>query len=125
MAGGVLKPGDAVQVLPSGFETTIKSIDTFDGPVDEAFAPMSVVITLTDEIDVSRGDMICRPEQPAPRRPGHRRDALLVERASSLRAGRQVRHQAHHPHGAGMVKEVKYRLDINTLHRDEAASDSA
>jgi bifunctional enzyme CysN/CysC len=48
-------------VLPSGFSTTTAAIDTFDGPVDEAFAPMSVVLRLVDELDVSRGDMICRP----------------------------------------------------------------
>ena len=60
MAGGVLKPGDEIVVLPSGFESTIRSIETYDGPVDEAFSPMSVTITLSDDIDVSRGDMICR-----------------------------------------------------------------
>src|SRR5687768_9092849 len=60
VAGGVLKPGDEVIVLPSGFTSTIETIDTFDGPVDEAFPPMSVTIRLADNIDVSRGDMICR-----------------------------------------------------------------
>ena len=62
VAGGVFKPGDEVVVLPSGFTSTIAAIDTFDGPVDEAFAPMSVTIRLDDEIDISRGDMICRPQ---------------------------------------------------------------
>ncbi len=62
MAGGVLKPGDEVVVLPSGFGSRIDSIHTADGPVDEAFSPMSVTVTLTDEIDISRGDMICRPK---------------------------------------------------------------
>ena len=61
VAGGVFKPGDEVIVLPSGFTTTIEGIDTADGPVDEAFPPMSVTIRLADEIDISRGDMICRP----------------------------------------------------------------
>ncbi|HEV8206164.1 MAG TPA: GTP-binding protein, partial [Acidimicrobiia bacterium] len=60
IAGGVFKPGDDVVVLPSGFTSTIRSIDTADGPVDEAFPPMSVTMTLDDEVDVSRGDMICR-----------------------------------------------------------------
>ena len=60
VAGGVLKPGDEVVVLPSGFTTTIASIDTADGPIDEAFPPMSVTMRLTDDIDVSRGDMIAR-----------------------------------------------------------------
>ena len=54
IAGGVFKAGDEVTVLPSGFSSKIKSIDTFDGPIDEAFAPMSVTMTLEDEIDISR-----------------------------------------------------------------------
>src|SRR3712207_3521867 len=61
VASGVLKPGDEVMVLPSGLTSTIAAIDTADGSVDEAFPPMSVTIRLTDEIDISRGDMICRP----------------------------------------------------------------
>src|SRR5580698_4764161 len=61
VAGGVLKPGDEVIVLPSGLKTTIAGIDTADGPLEEAFPPMSVTVRLTDDIDVSRGDMICRP----------------------------------------------------------------
>src|ERR1043165_66081 len=61
VASGVLKPGDEVMVLASGFTTRIASIDTADGPVDEAYPPMSVTIRLEDELDISRGDMICRP----------------------------------------------------------------
>ena len=67
-------------MLPSGFTSTIASIDTADGPVDEATPPMSVTIRLADDLDVSRGDMICRPHNRPHRRPGHRRDALLVQR---------------------------------------------
>src|SRR6188508_2205765 len=66
VASGVLKPGDEVMVLPSGFTTRIAGIDTADGPVDEAYPPMSVTIRLEDELDVSRGDLICRPNN-APR----------------------------------------------------------
>ncbi len=61
VAGGVFKPGDEVLVLPSGKTSTITSIDTFDGPVAEAYPPMAVTITLADELDISRGDLICRP----------------------------------------------------------------
>src|SRR5690606_8138936 len=61
VASGVLKPGDRVVALPSGLETEIVSIDTADGPVQEAFAPMAVTVVLKDELDISRGDMICRP----------------------------------------------------------------
>src|SRR5664279_4079407 len=61
IAGGVFKPGDEVMVLPSGFTTRIARIDTADGPLDEAYAPMSVTMLLADHLDISRGDMICRP----------------------------------------------------------------
>src|SRR5690606_25653769 len=61
VSGGILKPGDEVVALPSGFGSRVKRIETFDGPVDEAFSPMSVVVHLEDELDVSRGDMLCRP----------------------------------------------------------------
>ena len=61
VAGGVFRPGDEVTVLPSGLTTTIAAIDTFDGPVEEAFAPMSVMVRLAEDLDVSRGDVICRP----------------------------------------------------------------
>src|SRR6195952_1292041 len=59
LAGGILRPGDEVLVLPSGERSRIARIDTFDGPVDEAFAPMSVTVLLEDAVDVSRGDLIC------------------------------------------------------------------
>ena len=102
VAGGVLKKGDEVMVLPSGFTSRIASVETADGEVDEAFPPMSVTIRLEDEIDVSRGDMICRPNNAAERRPGHRRDDLLDGRVrpaassaastpSSTRPGRRAR----------------------------------
>src|SRR5579862_3932390 len=61
VAGGILRPGDEVLTLPSGFESRIKSIETLDGPVEEAYPPMSVTLRLEDHIDISRGDMICRP----------------------------------------------------------------
>ena len=100
VAGGVFKPGDEVMVLPSGLTTTVAGIDTFDGQVDEAFPPMSVTIRLTDDIDISRGDMICRPAQPADGGPGSRRHGGLDDRAAAGR-GRFPRPQAHHPLGAG------------------------
>ena len=62
IAGGVFKIGDDITVLPSGFQSKIKSIETFNGSIDEAYAPMSVTLTLEDDIDVSRGDMIVRPK---------------------------------------------------------------
>ena len=126
MAGGVLKPGDEVVVLPSGFESTIRSIDTYDGPVDEAFSPMSVTVTLTDDIDVSRGDMICRRHN----RPhtGQDIDATVcwMTEQSSLRAGTRFRAQAHDAERSRRsCASLQYRLDVNTLHRDEDATELA
>jgi bifunctional enzyme CysN/CysC len=118
----VLKPGDEVVVLPSGFTSTVRSIDTADGPVDEAFAPMSVTVTLTDDIDISRGDMICRPHnQP---HLGQDIDAMVCwmsEQASlSPRAKYTLKHTTRSVRA--LVKDLHYRLDVNTLHRDHEAA---
>ena len=80
ISGGVFKPGDVVMVLPSGFTSKIKSIDTMDGSVAEAFAPMSVCMTLEDEIDISRGDMIVRENNSPNVKQGPRPNGLLDER---------------------------------------------
>ncbi|MDD9349506.1 MULTISPECIES: sulfate adenylyltransferase subunit 1 [unclassified Mumia] len=117
VAGGVLKPGDQVQVLPSGFTTTIEAIDLFDQPVAEAFPPMSVTVRLSDDLDVSRGDMICRP-QNAPT-PTQDIDAMICWMTNTPLRPRQKLAIKHTTRSArAMVKEVQYRLDINTLHRD-------
>jgi bifunctional enzyme CysN/CysC len=122
IAGGVFKPGDEVVVLPSGFSSTIASIDGPGGePVDEAFSPMAVTIRLADEIDISRGDMICRVHnQP---HAGQDIDATVcwLTEAASLRAGGRyvLKHTTRTV--KAVVKDLQYRLDINTLHRDESA----
>jgi bifunctional enzyme CysN/CysC len=123
MAGGVLKPGDEVIVLPSGFVSTVRSIDTFDGPVDEAFSPMSVTITLQDDIDVSRGDMICRQHnQP---QVGQDLDATicwLTEQATLADGNRYtLKHTTRSV--KAVVRSLQYRLDVNTLHRDDDATE--
>jgi bifunctional enzyme CysN/CysC len=119
--GGVFKKGDEVIVLPSGFTTRIASIDTFDGPVEEAAPPSSVVIRLEDEIDISRGDMICRPHnQP---HVGQDLDAMVcwLSDGPPLKPGAKygIKHTSRW--ARAMVKDVQYRLNINTLHRDENA----
>ena len=123
VAGGVLKPGDDVVVLPSGFESTIKSIDTFEGPVDEAFAPMAVTVRLDDEIDISRGDMICRPNnQPIV---SQDIDAMVCWMDETQTLSPRKKYSIKHTTRAGrvMIKDINYRLDINTLHRDEEAAE--
>jgi sulfate adenylyltransferase subunit 1 len=118
IAGGVFKKGDKVMALPSGFTSTIKSIDTFDGEVDQAFAPMSVTITLNDEIDISRGDMIVRENNV----PISSQDVDLMVcwmNETALRPNGKyiIRHTTKECRC--IIKEVKYKIDINTLHRNE------
>jgi len=119
IAGGVFKKGDAVMVLPSGFTSKIKSIDTFDGEIDEAFAPMSVAMTLEDDIDISRGDMIVRENN----KPEVSQDieAMICWMGDSPLKEKGKYALKHTSKDARcMVKEIKYKVDINTLHRNEA-----
>ncbi|HYL50332.1 MAG TPA: GTP-binding protein [Acidimicrobiia bacterium] len=122
IASGTYKVGDEVVVLPSGFESTIASIDTADGPVEEAMPPMSVTIRLADDLDVSRGDMICRRHN----RPNESQDvdAMLCwfsERAT-LQPGAKYALKHTSKWARALVKDLHYRLDVNALHRDEAAA---
>jgi bifunctional enzyme CysN/CysC len=121
VASGVLKPGDEIMVLPSGFTSRIAAIETADGPVGEAFPPMSVTVRLADELDVSRGDLICRPHN-APS-VAQDIDAMIcwMDETRPLRVGGRyaVKHTTRTVRS--VVRELRYRLDINTLHRDESA----
>jgi bifunctional enzyme CysN/CysC len=122
VAGGVLKVGDEVLVLPSGFTTRVRGIDGPDGPVPEAFAPMSVSVTLDDDLDISRGDMLCRPHnQPDI---GQDIDAMICWMAeqSELRPGAKYALKHTTRSARALVKGLHYRLDVNTLHRDHDAS---
>ncbi|MBW3579556.1 MAG: 50S ribosome-binding GTPase [Actinobacteria bacterium] len=120
LAGGVLRPGDEVVVLPSGWSTVVESVETADGPVHEAFAPMSVVVRLADDLDVSRGDLICRPHN----RPvvGQDLEAMVCWLDEKhLQPGGRYAIQHTTRSARAVVKELIYRLDVNTLHRDEGA----
>ncbi|MDE0066043.1 MAG: sulfate adenylyltransferase subunit CysN [Acidimicrobiaceae bacterium] len=122
VAGGVFRTGDEVTVLPSGFRSTVKSIETFDGPVDEAFSPMAVTIRINDEIDVSRGDMIVRPNnQPTVAQDIDAMVCWMNERIS-LRPGSRlvIKHTTRST--KVIVRDLSYLLDVNTLHRDESAA---
>ena len=119
VAGGVFKPGDEVVVLPSGFHTKIKAIHTMDGELQEAFTPMSVAVTLTDEIDISRGDMLAKPNNP----PEPRQDveAMICWFSAEKKlegSGRFIlRHTTNEV--KAIVTEVRYKVNINTLHKIE------
>ena len=117
VSGGIFKPGDKVMALPSGFTSTIKQIYTYDGPIDEAFPPMSVTILLEDEIDISRGDMIVR-ENNVPQI-GQDLEVMLVwMNEKSLKVGGKYILKHSTKDLRCLIKEVKYKIDINTLHRN-------
>ena len=118
IAGGVFKKGDAVMVLPSGFTSKIKSIDTFNGEIDEAFAPMSVTMTLEDDIDISRGDMIVRENnKPEVSQDIEAMICWMGENPLKEKGKYALKHTSKD--ARCMVKEIKYKVDINTLHRNE------
>ncbi|WP_123670193.1 sulfate adenylyltransferase subunit 1 [Actinocorallia herbida] len=123
VAGGVLKPGDEVMHLPSGLTTTITQIEGPNGAVSEAYAPMSVTLRLADEIDISRGDMICRPNnQP---KAVQDIDAMVCwmndTRTLTPRSKLVLKHTTRT--ARAMVKDLHYQLDVNTLHRNEDATE--
>ncbi|MET8144751.1 sulfate adenylyltransferase subunit CysN [Sphaerisporangium sp. NPDC005288] len=121
VAGGILKPGDEVMHLPSGLTTRVAAIDTFDGPIEEAFPPMSVTLRLEDDIDISRGDMICRPHnQP---QVAQDIDAMVCWMTDGLKLGPRSKLVIKHTTrtARALVRDLHYRLDVNTLHRDESA----
>jgi bifunctional enzyme CysN/CysC len=125
VASGILRPGDRVMALPSGLESTIASIETADGPVDEAFPPMAVTITLTDHIDVGRGDMICRPHNLPTVAQDLDVHLCWMDESATLGAGRTYAIKHTTRWARAVVKDVTYRTDINTLHRVEDATELA
>ncbi|HEV2369238.1 MAG TPA: sulfate adenylyltransferase subunit CysN [Acidimicrobiales bacterium] len=125
VAGGSFRAGDEVLVLPSGFASTVASIETMDGQAEEAYPPMSVTMRLTDEIDISRGDMLCRPHN----RPTVSQDitAMLcwLDERSALEPGRKYSIKHTTRWARALVRSLNYRLDVNTLHRHEDATELA
>jgi bifunctional enzyme CysN/CysC len=122
VAGGMLRPGDEVAVLPSGFTTRIAAIETADGPVDAAVAPMAVTVLLEDDLDVSRGDLICRPNnQPQVTQDLEAMICWMSDR-TELAAGSKLAIKHTTRWARALVKEFRYRLDINTLHREEGVT---
>jgi bifunctional enzyme CysN/CysC len=122
VAGGVLKPGDEVLHMPSGFSTRIKKIELAGREVEEAFPPMSVTLLLDDDVDISRGDLICRPNN----RPAAAQDIegmvcwMSAERPLAPRSRLIVKHTTRTV--KAIVTDLNYRIDVNTLHRDETAT---
>ena len=119
VAGGVFKPGDDVVVQPSGFATKIKAIESLEGPQEQAFAPLSCTMTLEDEIDISRGDMIVKPNNPPEKEQVIEAMICWFSEDTQL----QPRGKYHLRHTTkevkAIVQEIKYKVNINTLHKIE------
>lgn len=118
VVSGVMRPGDEVLVLPSGLPSRIKAIDTAKGELAEAFAPMSVTVRLEDEVDVSRGDMIVRPNnQPVVTQDLDAMVCWMDSAAMTVGGKYAIKHTTRS--ARALVKEIKYELDVNTLHRNQ------
>ena len=119
IASGIIRKGDEVLSLPSRKKSRVKSIVSFDGELEEAFAPSSVTLTLEDEIDSSRGDMLVRPgNQP---KVDSRFEAMVVWMADEpLLPGKQYLFKQTTKVTTGVVSTLRYRVDVNTLHRENA-----
>ncbi len=122
VAGGIFRPGDKVTILPSGLTSTIKSINTFDGEIEEAFSPMSVSINLEDDVDVSRGDMIVKNNnQPEV---SQDLDVMLCWMAAKgPRPGAKYYLKNTSNEVMAIIKEVIYKIDINTMQRLDQDND--
>jgi sulfate adenylyltransferase large subunit len=120
VAGGIFRPGDEVQVLPAGFTTTVAGIDFAGHQLAEAYPPQSVTIRLTQDIDISRGDMICRPNNaPTVSQDLEAMICWFAERPLGPRTTYAIKHTSRW--ARCQVKELRYRLDVNTLSRDDSA----
>ncbi len=118
VAGGVFKKGDEVMVLSSGFTSSIKSIDTINGEVEEAFPPMSVMLTLEDDIDISRGDMIVKVNnQPEISQDIDIMMCWMSNKPLQITGKYALKHTTKEVRA--MVKELRYKVDVNTLNRIE------
>ncbi|GAA5507216.1 sulfate adenylyltransferase subunit CysN [Novipirellula caenicola] len=119
ISSGIIRPGEEIMVLPSRQKSKVKEIVTFDGNLDEAFAPLSITLTLEDEIDASRGDMIVR-EGNLPKSRDHI-DAMLVWMdAGAMVPGKTYLFKHTTQTLPGTIDTLKYRVDVNTLHREPA-----
>lgn len=120
VASGVFNKGDLITALPSGKSSTIKSIVTYDGDLDSAFAPMSVTLTLTDEIDISRGDMIIGQQIEEVSVADKFKAHIVWMNEKALTPGRQYTIKLATRSVSGSVSMIHYRIDVNTLEHHDA-----
>jgi bifunctional enzyme CysN/CysC len=117
IVSGTISPGEEIVVMPSGRQTTVKSIMTYDEELDEAFAPQSVVLTLNDEIDISRGDMVVRKNN-LPQASGYIEATIcwMDEQPLSMGAAYILKHTTRSVRA--FISRILYKIDVNTLHRE-------
>ncbi len=120
IASGIFHKGDPVTVLPSGKTSTIKSIVTYDGDLDEAFAPMTVTLTMEDEIDISRGDMITATNAPLPIVADQFKADIVWMTEKAMIPGRQYTIKLATRSVSGSISTIHYRIDVNTLNHHDA-----
>lgn len=123
VSGGFIRPGDKIRVLPSGTESTVKSIDFVKEHLEEAYAPMSVTLTLNDDIDISRGDTLVKADE---KQPGIEQDITLDvcwfnERPAAVRNKYVIRQATFETQG--LIRSINYRRNINTLEKEEGVSE--
>ncbi len=119
IASGIIRKGDEIMVLPARKTSKVKSIVTFDGEVEEAFTPQSITLTLEDEIDCSRGDMIVRPGNVP--KVSYDFDAMLVWMSpEAMVPGKTYLFKHTTQSVPGQIESLRYRVDVNTLHRSPA-----
>jgi bifunctional enzyme CysN/CysC len=124
VATGEFKPGDEVVVLPYGTTTRIRQIDTFEGAIEAAVPPLSVTMLLEDDVDIGRGDMICRPHnQPTTTQELEAMVCWMTDRPLEVGGRYALKHTTRN--ARALIDDVRYRIDVNTLHRDESADSLA
>jgi bifunctional enzyme CysN/CysC len=122
VASGSFRAGDEVLILPAGRTTRIARIDTFDGPVEEAVPPQSVTLLLEDDLDVSRGDLICRPHnRPVVSKELEATVCWMADRPLRPGATYAIKHATRS--ARARVEALRYRVDVDTLHRDQTATE--
>ncbi|CAG0904931.1 unnamed protein product [Cyprideis torosa] len=122
VASGVFKKGDKVKLLPSTFESVISGIHSLDGELEEAFPPMSVCLTLEDDLDLSRGDMIVKLDsEPDAQQEFEAMICWLNQNTAATRAKYYLKHTSNEVRA--MIKESVYKLNINTMEREEQPAD--
>jgi bifunctional enzyme CysN/CysC len=119
IASGIIRTGDEVKVLPSGMTSRVKSIETFDGTLEEAFAPQAITLTLEDEIDCSRGDMIVRPGN-VPQQQKKLNTMVVWMSEDPMVPGKQYLFKQTTRMVTGTISTLRYKVDVNTLHRVNA-----